>query len=116
MRGLAQPLEGLEAAQAPGQIRTAMRVSELVTMRPPTMLTMRSAWSITRWSWVTRSTVVRPGTVRHAPEQFQDGLAGLGVERGGWLVGEHQGRVVHQRTRDGDPLFLAARRAPPAGG
>ena len=33
----------------------------LATIRPPTMLTIRSAWSMSRWSWVTIRTVVRSG-------------------------------------------------------
>ena len=45
--GLAESLEELALGQA-RVIRTVIRVSELVMIRPPIMLTIRSAWSITR--------------------------------------------------------------------
>ena len=110
-----RPLSASLAARA-RQIRTAIRVSELVTIRPPTMLTIRSAWSITRWSCVTSRTVVRSGPSAMLAEQVEDGLARLGVERGGRLVGEDQRRLVDQGPGDRHPLLLAAGELRPAGG
>src|SRR5829696_6323007 len=41
-------------------------------------------------------------------EQLYDLLARLRIERPCRLVGPHYGRVVHERTGDGDPLLLAS--------
>src|SRR5436190_13916401 len=41
-------------------------------------------------------------------EHLHDFLAGLRVEVAGRLVGEQDGRVVHQGARDGDALALTA--------
>ena len=50
-----------------------------------------------------------PSRRRQLPQQLQHALHLDVVEVGGGLVGEHQGRVVHEGTGDGDPLLLAAR-------
>jgi hypothetical protein len=42
-------------------------------------------------------------------ELGEDRLAGVGVEVAGGLVGEQHRRLVYQRPRDRDPLFLPAR-------
>ncbi len=42
-------------------------------------------------------------------QQVHHPAARTGVERGGWLVADHQPRFVHQRAGDGDALLLAAR-------
>jgi hypothetical protein len=39
----------------------------------------------------------------------EDGAAGFGVEVRGGLVGQHQHRIAHERTRDRDALPLTAR-------
>ena len=44
----------------------------------------------------------------HAVEERKHLLARAGVEVAGGLVGEQQGRAVHERARDRDPLALAA--------
>ena len=45
---------------------------------------------------------------REFREERQDFRAGLGVEVAGRLVGQQDGRPVHQRAGDGDALALAA--------
>ena len=51
---------------------------------------------------------VLAGLARQAIEQGQDGLAGLFVEVAGWLIGQHQQRIVHQGAGNGDALLLPA--------
>src|SRR3972149_8819069 len=36
-------------------------------------------------------------------------VAGRAVQIAGWLVGQNQAGIVHQRAGDGDPLLFAAR-------
>jgi hypothetical protein len=43
-----------------------------------------------------------------ADEEVHDLLASLGVEGAGRLVGPDDGRRIHQRAGDGDPLLLSA--------
>src|SRR2546429_5302271 len=43
---------------------------------------------------------------------LEDPLAGLGVEVGGRLVQDEDGRVANHRPRNGDPLALTAGEAP----
>src|SRR5262249_10277004 len=61
-----------------------------------------------------------PAVVRHdddgpvghqggGAQEAHDGLAGLGVEGGGGLVGDQQAGLVDQRPGDGHPLLLPAR-------
>src|SRR5258706_16181534 len=45
---------------------------------------------------------------RRVAEEANGGLAGLGVEAAGRLVGEKNGRIVRQRPGDGHALLLAA--------
>lgn len=42
------------------------------------------------------------------PEYFHDLVGSLGIEVTGRLIGEYDGRIVHQCPRDGDPLVLPA--------
>jgi hypothetical protein len=35
-------------------------------------------------------------------------LYDFGIQRGGWFIEEHDGRLHAQRTRDGDSLLLPA--------
>ena len=85
-----------------------MRVIELVMMRPPIMLTTRSAWSMTRWSWVTIRTVVRsmPSASFRSREStiWPDSASSAAV---GSSASTSAGRV-HQGPRDRHPLALAA--------
>src|SRR5687767_6397993 len=41
-------------------------------------------------------------------KEFEDGLAGVGVEVAGGFIREDDARVVHQRAGDGGALLLAA--------
>jgi hypothetical protein len=43
-----------------------------------------------------------------AGDQIHDLAAGLGIEVAGRLVGQKNGRIGHDRARDGDALLLAA--------
>ena len=42
-------------------------------------------------------------------EQGQDLIAGLAIERTGWLVRQDQGRIVDECAGNRDPLLLASR-------
>src|SRR5437764_776413 len=49
-------------------------------------------------------------TLLHARAQQQcDLLRSVRIEIAGRLIGEHEARSMHERTRDGDALQLAAR-------
>ena len=39
---------------------------------------------------------------------FNDLISTFGVERGSWFICQHHGRVMDQRTRDGNALLLSA--------
>ena len=41
-------------------------------------------------------------------QQRKDFFAGPFIQIAGWLVGQQQGRIAHQRARDGHALLLAA--------
>ena len=45
---------------------------------------------------------------RHAEQQIDDGLAGVGIEVSGGFIREEDGGVVDEGAGDGDPLLLAA--------
>ncbi len=47
-------------------------------------------------------------------EQIDDVAAGSGIQRRCRLIGEDQPRTIRQRSRDGNPLPLAARISSPA--
>jgi hypothetical protein len=67
----------------------------------------RFAWRITSASCVEKMKVV-PSRLVQLLHQVDDGRAGLAVEVGGRLVGEHDARPGDQGARDGDALALAA--------
>ena len=78
------------------------------TTCPSRNVTMRFAYAATSGSWVT-SMIVMPRSSLSRVKSCHDVLRRLRVERAGRLVGQDQTRVVDERTRDRDPLLLAAR-------
>jgi len=44
----------------------------------------------------------------HAAHQFDDRRTRVRIEIGRWFVGEHEVRLLHERTGDRDALLLAA--------
>ena len=106
--GLAQALQRLELRQGPGDPHGD--AGERVGDDPAADHVDDAIGVVDHALIVSDQEDGRPlGTVRHAPEQLQDRLAGFGVERGGRLVGEDQRRVIDERPGDGDPLLLAPR-------
>ncbi|MNZ80420.1 hypothetical protein D3C78_990520 [compost metagenome] len=49
------------------------------------------------------------GGAAFGKQQFEEGLAGIGVQRRGRFVGDHQFRLADQRAGGGDALLLADR-------
>ncbi len=49
-----------------------------------------------------------PGLLVEGPQNIEHGLRVARIEIAGWLIGEQDGRFVHQRASNGDALLLAA--------
>ena len=77
------------------------------TTRPSRRTSRESAIAASSASCVTR-TIVVPRARWMLAQQLEDVAPGRRVEIAGRLVGQHDRRIVRERTRQRDPLLLAA--------
>ena len=110
-RVLGRELQLVQAAVEPARARSSSSWVPTSRISPPSSTTMRSASR-------TVAEAVGDDEGRPALHQVGEGLLhqplGLGVERGGGLVEDEDGRVLEQGARDGDALPLpAGEPAPP---
>ena len=80
--------------------------AESFTIRPSSSVTMRSASSRMRLSWVTM-TVVVPRTCPQSFEHFNNNHTAFAVQCGCRLIGKDNIRIAHKRPGDGNALLLA---------
>src|SRR6185312_2426750 len=75
--------------------------------RPSCSLTTRSIFAARRSLWVATSAALPANEAEELPK---NGVGGVFVEVAGRLVGEHQRRLVGERSGDRDPLLLPTRK------